>query len=97
MLPETAYVLCTRLDVATIPVRGSVVRQCRCGRDVWVAPSTFERALGHPLVLLCHACVTPDELAAAVAEVRVGPPPAVRAEIRQHQHDHPDQWAGDRP
>ena len=53
--------MCVRVDEDKIIVPGSVVRTCRCGADIWVAPTTFTKTEGMDLILVCERCVTPEE------------------------------------
>jgi hypothetical protein len=65
-------VLCIRADMSeTVElVEGTTVGKCRCGADVYLAPSTRalqEKATVH---ITCLGCVTPDELLATLDYAR---------------------------
>lgn len=61
MSDDAALVMCVRVDEDKIIVPGSVIRTCRCGADVWVAPATFVKTEGMEPVLVCEQCTTPEE------------------------------------
>jgi hypothetical protein len=91
MSDDDAIVFCMRVDQhGVIPVRGSVIRTCRCGDNVWVAGSTFAMAQGHRMVPVCNRCVTEEEFRSMFPTAIT---PAMVAEFLQHRRDNPEQWA----
>lgn len=54
---SVVVVLCQRLDEPGYPVNGSTIERCRCGREVWVAPSTYDRApIAVRIDFVCNRC-----------------------------------------
>jgi hypothetical protein len=92
---SVAVVLCQRLDEPGYPVNGSTIERCRCGQEVWVAASTYDRApIAVRIDFVCSRCVTPEEFAMMREQFDLPTyiTPSFMAELVQHRRDHPEEW-----
>lgn len=96
MSDSVAVVLCQRLDEPGYPVNGSTIERCRCGQEVWVAESTYDRApIAVRFDFVCSRCVGREEMAAMLEQFEVPKNLTLSMvkEIVQHRRDHPGEWA----
>jgi hypothetical protein len=93
---SVAVVLYQRLDEPGYPVNGSTIERCRCGQEVWVAASTYDRAgICVRLDFVCSRCVSREEMAAMLEQFELPKNLTLSMirEIVQHRQDHPGEWA----
>lgn len=92
---SVVVVLCQRLDEPGYPVNGSTIERCRCGCEVWVAASTYERApIAVRIDFVCGRCVKREEFALMLEEFSLPSAitPSFIREMVQHRRDHPGEW-----
>lgn len=92
---NVAVVLCQRLDEPGYPVNGSTIERCRCGQEVWVAASTYERAgICVRIDFVCGRCVGREEMAKMLEQFDLPAhiTPGFIKELVQHRRDHPGEW-----
>jgi hypothetical protein len=92
---NVAVVLCQRLDEPGYPVNGSTIERCRCGQEVWVAASTYDRApICTRFDFVCGRCVSREEMAVMLDQFELPKNLTLSMikELVQHHQDHPGQW-----
>lgn len=92
---SAVVVLCQRLDEPGYPVNGSTIERCRCGSEVWVAQSTYDRApIAVRIDFVCSRCVTPEEYQGMLEQFEVPKyiTPSFLQEMLEHRRDHPEEW-----